>query len=182
MSNRNRFSCGNRYSSRTVDALLKFLLLATITAFLSGCGYQLRGSASLPDVMAVTYIEGLRPYSALVNDFTRALRTRNVTVTGEPAAATAILRITGNNTEKLVQSVDSAGNVLEYEIRQTISFSVSTPARQELLAEQSISLSRDFLFTSTDVLAKVREEDIVRHTVQKNLVDLAMLRIASIGR
>ncbi len=158
------------------------MLAACLLTVASGCGYQLRGSASLPEVMAVTYIKGLRPYSALVDDFAHALRTRNVSVTTEPVAATAILQITENNTEKLVQSVDSTGNVLEYEIRQTIRFSVSTPDQQELLAEQTISLSRDFLFTSTDVLAKAREEDIVRRTVQKNLVNLALLRIASIGR
>jgi outer membrane lipopolysaccharide assembly protein LptE/RlpB len=51
-----------------------------------------------------------------------------------------------------------------------------------LLPEQSVSLSRDFLFTSTDVLAKAREEKLVRRTLQKNIVNLAMLRIAALGR
>lgn len=148
----------------------------------AGCGYQLRGSASLPDVMSVTYVQGLRPYSALVDDFAYALRTRNVTVTSESVDASAILKIAGNNAEKLVLSVDTAGNVLEYEIRQTIRFSVIGPDRRELLSEQSITLSRDFLYTSTDVLAKEREEKLVRRTLQQNLVELAMLRIAAVGR
>ena len=151
-----------------------------VIALLSGCGYQLRGSASLPEVMSVTYIEGLRPYSALVDDFAYALRTRNASVTQDSAAASAVLKITGNTTEKLVVSVDTSGNVLEYEIRQTIRFSVSGPDRRELLPEQSITLSRDFLFTSSDVLAKEREEKLVRRTLQENLVNLAMLRIASL--
>ena len=148
----------------------------------AGCGYQLRGSASLPDVMSVTYVQGLRPYSALVDDFAYALRTRNVTVTSDSEDASAILKIAGNNAEKLVLSVDTAGNVLEYEIRQTIRFSVIGPDRRELLSEQSITLSRDFLYTSTDVLAKEREEKLVRRTLQQNLVELAMLRIAAVGR
>ena len=153
-----------------------------VIALLNGCGYQLRGSASLPDVMSVTYVQGLRPYSSLVDDFAYALRTRNVTVAADPVAASATLKITGNNTEKLVLSVDSAGNVLEYEIRQTIRFSVIGPDRREFLPEQVISLSRGFLYTSTDVLAKAREEKLVRRTLQQNLVELAMLRVASLGR
>ncbi|MBT8116428.1 MAG: hypothetical protein KJO66_01235 [Gammaproteobacteria bacterium] len=160
--------------------MIKLNILLLVIAILAGCGYQLRGSASLPEAMSVTYIKGLRPYSDLVNDFAHALRTRNATVTTDQAAASAILKITGNTTEKLVLSVDTIGNVLEYEIRQTIRFSVSGPDRRDLLSEQSLSLSRDFLYTSTDVLAKAREEKLVRQTLQENLVNLAMLRIASL--
>ena len=166
----------------SVANIFKFNILLLVAAILAGCGYQLRGSAALPEVMAVTHVQGLRPYSTLVTDFSHALRTRNVTVTNDPGAATAILSITGNNTEKLVLSVDTLGNVLEYEIRQTIRFGISSPDRKPLLAEQSITLSRDFLYTSTDVLAKAHEEKLVRRTLQENLVNLAMLRIASVGR
>ncbi len=166
----------------SVAKIIKLNILLLVIAILAGCGYQLRGSASLPEAMSVTYIKGLRPYSDLVNDFAHALRTRNATVTTDQAAASAVLIITGNTTEKLVLSVDTVGNVLEYEIRQTIRFSVSGPDRRDLLPEQSLSLSRDFLYTSTDVLAKAREEKLVRRTLQENLVNLAMLRIASLKR
>ena len=162
--------------------IFKLQVLLLIAAILAGCGYQLRGSASLPEVMSVTYIRGLQPYSPLVMDFAQALRTRNITVTDDPDSATAIITITGNNIEKLVQAVDSAGNVLEYEIRQTIRFSVSDSGQQVLLPEQSLSLGRDFLYTSTDVLAKAREEKLLRRTLQENLVSLAMLRIAALDK
>jgi len=164
----------------SVVKIIKLNILLLVIAILAGCGYQLRGSAGLPEAMSVTYIKGLRPYSDLVNDFAHALRTRNATVTTDQAAASAVLIITGNTTEKLVLSVDTVGNVLEYEIRQTIRFSVSGPDRRDLLPEQSLSLSRDFLYTSTDVLAKAREEKLVRRTLQENLVNLAMLRIVSL--
>jgi len=167
--------------SRPLQNRLLALLLVCLAVTTSGCGYQLRGSASLPPALAVTYIQGLESYGSLAGDFAEALRTRNVSVTTESSAATALLEITGNTTEKLVLSVDSSGNVLEFEIRQTIRFLV-TAAGQPLVDEQSLSLSRDFLFTSTDVLAKVREENIVRRTLQQNIVDLAMLRIASLAR
>jgi LPS-assembly lipoprotein len=162
--------------------LLLMLAVIFTLSLLAGCGYQLRGSASLPPVMSTTYVKGLRPYSALVDDFSQALRTRNATVTTDPEIASATLSITANDTEKLVLSVDTAGNVLEYEIRQTIRFSVVAADQQVLLSEQTVSLSRDFLFTSTDVLAKAREEKLVRRTLQKNIVNLAMLRIAALGR
>jgi outer membrane lipopolysaccharide assembly protein LptE/RlpB len=51
-----------------------------------------------------------------------------------------------------------------------------------VVAEQSVSLSRDYIFSSTDVLGKAREEQVVRATLQENLVNLAMLRIAAAAR
>jgi outer membrane lipopolysaccharide assembly protein LptE/RlpB len=72
--------------------------------------------------------------------------------------------------------------VLEYEIRQTIRFSVTTPAGRVVVPEQSVSLSRNYIFSSTDVLGKQREEQVVRATLQENLVNLAMLRISAAAR
>ncbi len=155
------------------------LLLALV---LSGCGFQLRGTSALPEQMSVTYIKGVRPFSTLTRDFADALRLRDITVTETESTATAVLNISDNRTEKLVVSVDTAGNVLEYEIRQTIRFSVVTPGREVVVAEQAVSLGRDYIFSSTDVLGKAREEEVVRATLQENLVNLAMLRIAAAAR
>jgi LPS-assembly lipoprotein len=158
------------------------LLLACVLFMLAGCGFQLRGSADLPAAMTVTHIKGIRPFGTLADDFSAALRLRDITVTDSERSATAVLQISDNNTEKLVLSVDTAGNVLEYELRQTIHFSVVTPDQQVVVAEQSVSLSRDYIFSSTDVLGKAREEQVVRATLQENLVNLAMLRIAAAAR
>ncbi len=149
---------------------------------LAGCGFQLRGSAALPAEMSVTYIKDIRPFSTLVDDFAAALRLRNIMITDRESTATAVLHITENSTEKSVVSVDTAGNVLEYEIRQTIRFSVLTSAQQVVVSDQSVSLSRDYIFSSTDVLGKAREEQVVGATLQENLVNLAMFRIAAAAR
>jgi LPS-assembly lipoprotein len=158
------------------------MLLACTLFMQSGCGFQLRGTTDLPAAMAITHIKGIRPFGTLADDFSAALRLRNITVTDSEHTATAVLEISENNTEKLVLSVDTAGNVLEYELRQTIRFSVITPAQQVVVPEQSVALSRDYIFSSTDVLGKVREEQVVRATLQENLVNLAMLRIAAAAR
>ncbi len=157
------------------------LLLLVLAAVLAGCGFQLRGSSALPQSMSVTYIKGIRPFGTLADDFAAALRLRNITVTDRERNATALLEITENSTEKLVVSVDTDGNVLEYEIRQIIRFSVVTADQLVVVPEQSVVLSRDYIFSSTDVLGKQREEQVVRATLQENLVNLAMLRIAAVA-
>jgi outer membrane lipopolysaccharide assembly protein LptE/RlpB len=43
-------------------------------------------------------------------------------------------------------------------------------------------MSRAYLYKSTDVLGSEREKDAVRRTLQQNLINMAMLRIASAAR
>lgn len=158
---------------------LAWLLVASL---LAGCGFQLRGSAALPAEMAVTYIQSSQPLSSLVEDFATALKARDVRVTEQRTHATAVLRILDNEVEKRVLSVNTAGKVLEYELRQTVTFAVATAANQPLMEEQAVSLSRDYLYSNTDILGKEREDEEVRRTLQRNVVNMAMLRLTAARR
>ena len=163
-------------------ALLAWLLAACVCSALAGCGFQPRGSVALPAVMSVTYIRDTSPYGSLSADFAEVLRARGAKVTDVRAEATAVLKILGNKIEKDVLSINTAGRVLEYELRQTIQFSVVTADNLPLLEPQTVSMSREYLFSSSQILSREREDLAVRHTLQQNLVNLAMLRIAAIAR
>jgi LPS-assembly lipoprotein len=160
-----------------------FCLLAIfMVTGLAACGFHLRGSEALPAGMAVTYIQSGRPFSSLVDDFADALRTRGVQVTQDSSAATAVLRIHDNDRGREVLSVNTSGKVLEYELWQTIEFSVATADNLPVVEPQTVTLRRAYLYSSTDVLGSEREKDAVRSTLQKNLVNMAMLRIAAAAR
>ncbi|MGD8618524.1 MAG: hypothetical protein PVH54_04980 [Gammaproteobacteria bacterium] len=158
------------------------LLLAGMAALSAGCGFHLRGSAALPPVMAVTYIRSNQPFSSLVDEFAAALKVHDVRVTQERSEATAVLNILDSSVETRVLSVNTAGKVLEYDILQTIRFSVVTAGNETLVPEQTVSMNRDYIFSSTDVLGKQREGKVVRANLQHNIVNLAMLRIAAVAR
>jgi len=158
------------------------LLLAGMAALSAGCGFHLRGSAALPPAMAVTFIRSDRPFSTLVDDFSAALKVHDVRVTQERSEATAVLNILSSSIESRVLSVNTAGKVLEYDILQTIRFSVVTAGNETLVPEQTVSMNRDYIFSSTDVLGKQREAKVVRANLQRNIVNLAMLRIVAAAR
>jgi len=163
-------------------ALLLLLLVGSLSLSLNGCGFQLRGSKALPATMAVTYIQTDTPFSTLRDDFRTALRAHGASVTDDRAAATAVLRIVENREDKRVLTVDIGGRVQEYEIRQSIRFVVTTADNRPAVPEQAVSLSRDFVFSPTDVLGKEREEQRVREELQRDIVNLALLRITTISR
>jgi len=158
------------------------LLLAALVTLLAGCGFHLRGSAGLPPAMAVTFIKSNDPYSTLVSDFRAALQVHGATVTHERSEATAVLKIQDSDVETRILSVNTAGKVLEYDIKQTLRFSVVTAANQQLVPEQTVSLNRDYIYSNTDVLGKRRESEVVQADLQRNIVNLAMLRISAAAR
>jgi len=169
----------NKNNAKPCNALLNILLAGCLTLTLSACGFQLRGSSALPEEMSVTYIKSNRPYGTLMDDFAEALRARHVTVTDDRSEATAVLEIIRDRQEKDVLSVNSSGRVLEFQLRQTIQFSVTTTGQLPLVESQRVEMTRDYLYSSTDVLSKEREEKVVRRTLQQELVNLAILRITA---
>lgn len=168
--------------ARPLDCLLYLLLVAFLASTLSACGFQLRGSAALPEEMAVTFIKSNRPYGSLIDDFADALRAHHVTVTADRSEATAMLEIINDSQDKDVLSVDSSGKVLEFRLRQSIQFAVTTIDTLPLVEPQRVTMTRDYLYSSTDVLSKVREDTVLRRTLQRELVNLAMLRITTAAR
>jgi len=158
------------------------LLSVCLAVTLCACGFQMRGTAALPKEMSVTYIKSSNPYGSLVNDFADALRTYHVTVTEDRSEATAILDIIDDRQDKGVLSVNSSGKVLEFQLQQSIEFDVKTSEQLPLLEPQRVSLTRDYLYSNTDVLSKEREQVVVRRALQRELVSLAIMRITAAAR
>jgi LPS-assembly lipoprotein len=74
----------------------------------------------------------------------------------------------------------SARNIpTEYELTYTVTFGVQGPD-SELLAPQTISLSRDYSFDENALLAKDHEADILRRQMAHDLVAIAMRRLTSL--
>jgi LPS-assembly lipoprotein len=182
MKNMHTTGIGRKARCSFLLQMTAVLLLSGLAVLSAGCGFHLRGSAALPPAMAVTYIKSDQPFSTLADDFAAALKIHDVRVTQERSEATAVLNILENKVKTGVLSVNTAGKVVEYEIIQTIRFSVVTAGNEPLVPEQTVSMNRDYIFSSTDVLGSRREDKVVRANLQSNVVNLAILRITAAAR
>ncbi|MDX2457946.1 MAG: hypothetical protein QNL87_10600 [Gammaproteobacteria bacterium] len=166
----------------TTRPVVVCLVAVCMVTTLAGCGFHLRGSDALPAAMSVTYIQSGNPFSSLVDDFVDALTTYGVQVTEQHDEATATLRIQENDRGRDVLSVNTSGKVLEYQLWQKVSFSISTAENLPIVEPQTVTMRRSYLYSSTDVLGSEREREAVRGMLQKSLVHMAMLRIAAAAR
>ncbi|HWQ38996.1 MAG TPA: LPS assembly lipoprotein LptE [Burkholderiales bacterium] len=156
------------------------LLLAATT--LSACGFRLRGQAALP--FESIYIETVG-FSLLGAELRRAIRTGGKTrVADRPDDAEVVLRITGEQQEKHVLSLSTAGKVREFELRYRLAYRLLDRTSNDIVPPDEITLRRDLTYDDTQVLAKESEEallyeDMKSDAVQQLLRRLSVVRLSS---
>jgi LPS-assembly lipoprotein len=146
---------------------------------LSACGFRLAGSDPLPAVMARPYLALKDPYTDFSREFEHQLKTAGATLQFTRAGATATVDVTKDLVEQRTLAVSAQNIPTEYELTYTVTFSVHGGDKQ-LLAPQTISLSKDFSFNETLQLAKEHEADILRQQMARDLVSITMHRLTSL--
>lgn len=155
------------------------LAAAGSASLLAACGFHLRGVRDLP--FSSLYINSNK-YSELTAQIRRAITAQTHTqVADEIKAADAVLDITENRTEKVILSLNSAGRVREYQLRQRFSFKVRTPDNDEIAPVATIEVRRDLNYSDTEVLAKQEEEQLLFTEMQADVIQQLLRRLQSIG-
>ena len=153
---------------KTLTALLCTLLLA-------GCGFQLRGAASLPfDTLYVQAPTG----SQFANQFRRVVAAGSATRVGEdPKAAEATLVLVQELREKNILSLSGTGRVREFQLRYRMSYRLLDRNAVETLPVSEIVLTRDFSFNDQDTLSKESEEALLFRDMQNDAVQQLVRRL-----
>lgn len=153
---------------KTLTALLCTLLLA-------GCGFQLRGAASLPfDTLYVQAPTG----SQFANQFRRVVAAGSATrVVEDPKAAEATLVLVQELREKNILSLSGTGRVREFQLRYRMSYRLLDRNAVETLPVSEIVLTRDFSFNDQDTLSKESEEALLFRDMQNDAVQQLVCRL-----
>lgn len=146
---------------------------------LSSCGWRLQGTTRLPEVLATAYVDTKDPYT----DFNRALR-ESLTASGAQvvtnrAEAKTIVRIRRDSSGQRVVSVSARNTPEEVQVFYTVEYSVEGEGR-ELIAPDAIELTRDYSYDETAVLAKQREQAVLREALARDLAGLIVRRLAAL--
>ena len=146
---------------------------------LTACGFRLAGSDPLPGVLARPYLSLKDPYTDFSREFEHQLKNSGATLQVVRANSTATIDVTKDVVEQRTLSVSAKNTPTEYELIYTVTFTVQGTDK-ELLAPQTISLSRDYSFEENVLLAKEHEADILRQQMARDLVSIAMRRLTSL--
>jgi LPS-assembly lipoprotein len=168
-------------SERVRQVCLGAALVAALGAALAltGCGFRLAGSDPLPGVLARPYLSLKDPYTDFSREFEHQLKNAGAATQAVRANATATINVTKDLVVQRTLSVSAQNIPTEYELTYTVTFAVQGTDK-ELLAPQTISLSKDYSFEENVLLAKEHEADILRQQMARDLVAITMRRLTSL--
>ena len=139
---------------------------AVLCAALSGCGFHLRGEATLP--FERLYLPGASP---LVVELRRNVVARTRTkLTASESDAQAILGFTHEAREKVILSFNTSGLVREYQLRYRVGFRLYDAKGRNYIPPNEIQLTREVSFNEGQVLAKESEEALLYADMQSDMV------------
>jgi LPS-assembly lipoprotein len=153
--------------------LTPFLLLLT------SCGFHLQGRQPLPQAFGNTYIETQDEQTDFVQDLRKALIADGVKVLRTRGSSSATIEVHEDELTEKILSVSAHNIPTEYELTYSVKFSV-TAGGKTLIDHEQVSATRDFSFDEKQMLAKEREQEILREGLAHDLVALVMRRLAAL--
>lgn len=129
--------------------------------------------------MAVTYVDTQDRYT----DFNRALRdslrASGAQLAADKRDATAIVRIHEDVSGQRVLTVSARNTPEEYQVFYVVEYSVSDQTG-ELIEPQRVELTREYSYDETAVLAKQKEQAILREALARDLAGLVIRRLSAL--
>ena len=162
---------------------LASLAAGTASSVLSACGFALRKA---PEFAFSTLFSGLPESSPLGVELRRSLnatgKVRVISDVRQLSEAQVILDVLLDQREKVVLSLNSKGQVREFQLRLRVRFKLRTLGGKELIPATELLLQRDINFSETQVLAKEAEEALLYRDMQSDIVQQLMRRLAAVDK
>lgn len=159
---------------------MRTLIALFLALSLAACGFQLRGSYSLPwDTLYLGMGENTPMYQLLKRNIEASTQTR---IVGDPKEAQASLFVVKEAQGKSILSLDAKGFVREYQLSHAFTYRIQDAQGKELVPASSIVLLREMTFDEKEILAKESEEAMIRIEMQNDLVQQLLRRLSAGNR
>lgn len=151
---------------------------------LTGCGFQLRGQATLPEAMRITYVQvpsGLGPPGLVSRQLPGALTDSGVTVTRDPRAATATITIVREDDGRRIVAADRFDIKRQYLLAYSVVYRVTLANGQVLIPDESMSANRTLLFDENRVLGFETAQEYLLESMAEDLTWQILRRLQAIA-
>lgn len=148
---------------------------------LGGCGFALRQPPKLDFQRIWLDLPDPSPLGAALRHQLQAID--GVQVLSQPeqrAQAQVILHSPGEQRERVVVSVTAAGEVRELQLRLRFAFHATRPDGSELLPQVELERLMDQSYSESAALSKEQETDMLFASMQDDLVQQVLARLAHI--
>ncbi|HET7561972.1 MAG TPA: LPS assembly lipoprotein LptE [Rhodanobacteraceae bacterium] len=159
----------------------RFALCIAACLLLAGCGFHLRRSAALPQVMAQQVYLKVEGGTAFERSLAAALRANKVDVLNAPAEGVPMLDVTkaAFSSRLLTSGYQRVG---EYNVGMHVEFGLKDGSGTTLIPVQTIDLSHEFAVDQTQFSAITSETESIRRSLVREMTDAVMRRLEAHAR
>jgi LPS-assembly lipoprotein len=163
--------------------LLRALTLVVLPLVLASCGFHLRDALLLPGDLGPLRVVSQDPYSPLGQSLSEALGRAGATPAGEGIVDdVATLQILSERWESTPLSVDQFGRAQEFTLRYAVVFRLRRADASDLVPQQVIELSRDYISIPTNSSGTESEREILSRELRRDMVASILRRIDAASR
>ena len=162
-----------------MNRLLVVTLALGSALLVAGCGFRLQGASVLPEGLDRVHVVTRDELSAFSIELFRSLERAGAQRAASPGEADAVVRITADKTGRRVLSVSARNTPQEFEIFYLVEYSIDAGG-QQVVAPQRLELTRNISFDESQLLAKDREQEILRDAMARDLAGLVLRRLESL--
>ncbi|MCW8918036.1 MAG: LPS assembly lipoprotein LptE [Gammaproteobacteria bacterium] len=159
----------------------RYLAFVLLFLLLSGCGFHLRGSVVLPQVMARTHIVAERAV-ALGYELEGMLRAAGGEVVRERAEATAVLTLHEERLGSRVLTLDAQGRASGQLLTLLASYSLVDGAGVPLVEGEGVRIEREYSFDPDNVLAQGGETAQLHEEMRRQAAQQILRRVRALSR
>jgi len=160
---------------------LQFAVAVLGAALVTGCGFHLRSSPSLPDNINTVAIESARAHAPLARSLDKRLNVYGLSSVGvdetNATAQNVNIYLLPEKLERKLLSVYPSGQVAEYELIYVVRYRVQFPGKEAVMVQ--FEVVRDYQDDPDQVLAKSRELDLMLSEMRDEAADIMIRRLSS---
>ena len=160
-------------------ALRGAVLAVALALAVAGCGFRLQGAETLPPGARLVYVATPDELTPFAVELRRAIERAGGAIARSSREAEAVVRIRRDRSGRRVLSVSARNTPQEYEIYYDVEYTVDREGR-EVIEPQPLELLRNLSFEESQLLAKDREEAILREAMARDLAMLVVRRLESL--
>lgn len=177
-----RLPASSRLPAMKPTPMLRLLAVLLLAVALSACGFHLRSKIALPADLGPVKVSATDPYSPLARDVAAGLKAAGAIAAADPNAKVATLEILSEQWGDRPIALDEQGRALEYSLRYAVAFRFVRADGSELVPQQVIELSRDYVAEATDLTGTTSEREILSEELRRDMSASILRRIDGVVR
>jgi LPS-assembly lipoprotein len=156
--------------------------LALCLLLLAGCGFHLRDALVLPPDLGPVRVVARNSDGSLAEGLRDALRRAGAVVADAGDGDATTLEIVSERWANTPISIDQFGRAQEFTLRHAVIFNLRRADGTEVVPQQAIELSRDYVSVPTRSAGTEGEREILTKELRREMLSAVLRRIDAVAR